>query len=107
MVSLPKCSKSTSDQAQAIFDELWDYYAQPESWRLYDDAKELIDYLNSSGLALGNRFELRRPAPSNFPRQSTSQHSKSFSLVGRWLAKAERTFLSPNRVGNAATPHRF
>ncbi len=50
-----------SISAAPIFDALWDYYAKPESWRLYDDAKVLIDYLNANAWpwVIASNFDAR------------------------------------------------
>jgi len=36
-----------------IFDDLWDHFAQPSNWRLFDDAAAAWDRLASAGLTVG------------------------------------------------------
>lgn len=50
-----------SHHAQAIFDDLWHVFAQPESWRLYDDAIPLIEFLETSNIpwVIASNFDAR------------------------------------------------
>lgn len=50
-----------SDQAQVIFDDLWSVFAQPEAWRLYDDAIPLIEFLQASNIpwVIASNFDAR------------------------------------------------
>lgn len=38
---------------EQLFSELWDYFAQPASWRLFDDVRECWDRLSASGVIPG------------------------------------------------------
>ena len=42
-----------SPRAELIFDDLWEHFAQPANWRLFDDAAATWDRLTSAGLTLG------------------------------------------------------
>lgn len=50
-----------SDQAHLVFDDLWDYFAQPSAWRLYDDAIELIAFLELKQIpwVIASNFDAR------------------------------------------------
>lgn len=40
-------------QASAIFDDLWEHFAQPDNWRLFDDAAEVWQALTAAGVTIG------------------------------------------------------
>ena len=46
---------------EALFEALWDYFAAPSAWRLYDDAMPAIDALKQRGIfvAIGSNFDDR------------------------------------------------
>lgn len=50
-----------SDQAHVLFDDLWDYFAQPSAWRLYDDAIEFIAFLEKRRIlwVIASNFDAR------------------------------------------------
>ena len=42
-----------TSQPEALFEQLWDYFAKPSSWRLFDDAAGCVRRLSDRGLAIG------------------------------------------------------
>ena len=71
--------------AAPIFDALWDYYAKPESWRLYDDSKVLIDYLNANDWpwVIASNFDARLEQICRAdPHLSTAARVFPSSVVG-------------------------
>ena len=44
------------------FDELWDHFSRPESWRCYPDVAPVLDALWRAGDLGLRRLEFRRPA---------------------------------------------
>lgn len=47
-----------------LFEALWNHFAQPSSWRAFDDARELIPALVAEGVIIGvaSNFDARLPA---------------------------------------------
>src|SRR4051794_36428646 len=41
------------EAGEAIFEQLWRHFAQPESWRLYEDVPAALDMLAQRGYQLG------------------------------------------------------
>ena len=48
-------------QRSELFDELWEFFALPENWRVYDDAKKCISQLKRAGhyVAIASNFDSR------------------------------------------------
>jgi putative hydrolase of the HAD superfamily len=48
---------------ESLFAELWDHFARPESWRLFDDAGAAVRRLVDSGVTVGvaSNFDARLP----------------------------------------------
>ena len=48
-------------QRSALFEELWQFFALPENWRIYDDARECISQLKRAGhyVAIASNFDSR------------------------------------------------
>jgi putative hydrolase of the HAD superfamily len=49
------------DASEVLFDSLWRHFAQPEHWRLYDDAPAVLEELAARGmrLAIASNFDRR------------------------------------------------
>ena len=47
--------------AEGLFEDLWDHFAQSDNWRLFDDVPVTIDLLTSRGLVVGlaSNFDAR------------------------------------------------
>jgi putative hydrolase of the HAD superfamily len=48
---------------EALFEDLWDHFARPESWRLFDDAVPTLGRLAARGVVVGvaSNFDARLP----------------------------------------------
>jgi putative hydrolase of the HAD superfamily len=48
-------------QAGHIFDDLWEHFARPDNWRLFDDAAEVWQTLTAAGVTIGiaSNFDAR------------------------------------------------
>lgn len=80
-------------QSMAAFDFLWDHYAQPQSWRFFDDAAECLRRLGEAGV--------RWIIASNF-----DERLRAICRREPLLAKAERVFPS-SEVGWRKPSGRF
>ncbi|MEM7783857.1 MAG: hypothetical protein AAF939_09115 [Planctomycetota bacterium] len=58
----------SENKQQLIFEELWDYFASPDSWRLFDDVEYALNRLSSfRWLAIGSNFDSRiKPIAKSF-----------------------------------------
>jgi putative hydrolase of the HAD superfamily len=53
--------ESSSSAFDDLFEALWNRFARPDAWRLYDDVEEALDLAKSRGfpLAVGSNFDSR------------------------------------------------
>ena len=81
------------DAGGLLFDHLWRHFAQPEHWRLYDDAAAVLEELAAGGmrLAIASNFDRRLLAISH-------GHAP--------LRRCERCFIS-SEVGHPKPDRRF
>jgi putative hydrolase of the HAD superfamily len=50
-------------EVDGIFEELWEYFARPEAWRVYGDVRPCLDALDGRGVRLGliSNWDVRLP----------------------------------------------
>jgi putative hydrolase of the HAD superfamily len=51
------------EPGERLFAELWDHFARPDSWRLFDDAAATVRRLSAAGIVVGvaSNFDARLP----------------------------------------------
>jgi putative hydrolase of the HAD superfamily len=70
---------------EALFERLWHHFAQPASWRLYDDVADCLRRLSNRGLSLGiaSNFDQRlRNICRNLPPLHRFEHYFVSSQIG-------------------------
>ena len=81
---------------QRAFDELWDHFGRPESWRCFPDVAPALRAIHEAGIAVCVGLQLRRPAPPG--RHGASRaglgRRRPGDLVGSWLSQAASGVLS-------------
>ena len=78
--------REVPDSARA-FEELWDHFAQPESWRTFPDVRPVMEAIQAAGLMvrIGSNFDARlRPVIAGLPDLEALRDSLVISSeVGR------------------------
>lgn len=81
-----------SDRHGGLFDDLWQHFALPTSWRAFDDAVPVIERLQAQGIvvAVGSNFDERLlPIVGELLPSVPADRVFASSLVGRRKPSAE------------------
>ena len=99
-------------QPERAFDELWDHFSQPASWRCFPDVAAALDALCRTGDGRLRRLKLRRPVARSRERSPRAERPRRIAgdFVGSRLSQATSIIFSsglcPPRIAARSRPLR-